>query len=95
MVLAIIAFALEVIFIAVVNGMTTSGVALSEGFAWFVIIVFIFSTVCSICTLVKNAKGMKNPVGKAKSVVGFVFSIVALVIGSIFLISCFATMLSI
>ena len=88
MILAIISFALQMIFLIASNAM--SG-AMTREFAIFVIVVFVLTTITSIGCIFYNAHRIKNIfVSKGVSVTGLVFSIVGAAIGLIFCISCFA-----
>ena len=92
MILAIISFALEVIFIVASNAMIGT---MSQGFAIFVIIVFVFCTLASIGCIFYTSSHLKNgAVSKRICVTGLVFSIVGAVLGLIFFITCFGTMAS-
>ena len=92
MTLAIISFALEMIFIVVSNAMAGT---MSQGFAIFVIVVFVLCTIASIGCIFYNASHIKSgAVSKGVSVTGLVFSIVGAVFGLIFCITCFGTMAS-
>ena len=85
MILAIISFALQMIFLIASNAMSGT---MTREFAIFVIVVFVLTTITSIGCIFYN----KNIfVSKGVSVTGLVFSIVGAAIGLIFCISCFAT----
>ena len=88
--LAITSFALEIIFLIVSNAMLGM---LSQGFAIFVIVVFVLCTLASIICIFYNANNIKKPlISRGVSVTGLVFSIVGAVLGLIFCITCFGTM---
>ena len=89
--LAIVSFALEMIFIIVSNSMVGR---MSQGFAIFVIVMFVLCTLVSIGCIFYNASNIKTRTSKGASVTGLVFSIVGSVLGLIFCITCFGTMLS-
>ena len=90
--LAILSFALEMIFLVVANAMIGS---MSQGFAIMVIVVFVICTIMSISCIFYNASNIsKGEVSKGVCVTGLVFSIVGAVLGLIFCITCFATMAS-
>ena len=94
MILAIISFAIEIVFLVVTNALSRTD-SLTKEFAIFVIVVFVLCTLISIGCIVYNSIRMKNRnVSKGVSVPGFVFSIVGAALGSIFCITCFATMLA-
>ena len=87
LILAIVSFALEMIFIIATNAMPT----MSEGFAWFVIVMFVLCTVASLVALIGNIRGIKSGESKGKFITGMIFSIVGLSLGLIFCIVCFGT----
>lgn len=90
--LAIVSFALEMIFIIVANAMSRG---MSQGFAIFIIVIFVLCTLVSIGCIFYNAARIKDYiVPKGVSVTGLVFSIVGAALGLIFCITCFATMAS-
>lgn len=89
MILAIISFALQLIFLIASNAMSGT---MTREFAILVIVVFVLTTITSIGCIFYNARRIKNIfVSKGVSVTGLVFSIVGAAIGLIFCISCFAT----
>ena len=88
--LAIVSFALEMIFIFVAAGL---GENMTQGFAIFTIVLFVICTIISIGCIIYNSAHIKEGiVSKGVCVTGLVFSIVGAVIGLIFCITCFATM---
>ena len=92
MILAIISFAVEIIFMTATYTIKDK---LSTTYAWFVIILMVACTITSLCCVVYNGNKMKKATGrKAPWVTGLVFSIVGASIGLIFCISCFAVMAS-
>ena len=79
--LAIVSFALEMIFLISTNAMSGT---MSRGFAIFVIVVFVLCTITSLGCIFYNASHIKNSyVSKGVSVTGLVFSIVGAVLGLI------------
>jgi hypothetical protein len=93
MVLAIVSFAIELLFLIVSNSLIN---IMSQGFAIFVIVVFVICTLTSLGCIPYNAINIKRPdISKGVSVTGLVFSIVGAFFGLIFCIVCFATMASI
>ena len=92
MILAILSFAVQIIFIAVTNALNKAG-TLTREFAIFVIVSFVLCTLTSIGCIFFNASRIKKPnISKGVSVTGLVFSIVGAMFGLIFCITCFATM---
>ena len=92
MILAIVSFAIELIFLAVTNGLSNAK-ALTKEFAIFVIVVYVVCTIASLVCIIYNGKRIKDStVSKGVSVTGLVFSIVGSVIGLIFCITVFATL---
>ena len=89
MVLAIISFALEFIFIAAGPVMMSN---MSQGFAIFVVVMFCLCTFTSIGCIPYNVKKMRNSYSKAPSIVGLVFSIIGANMG---LVVFFITFLAI
>ena len=87
MVLAIIAFAIETVFLIVVNTLTQMGSQLSLGFSWFAVFVFVICTLLAILALIGSIKEIRSGWSKAKGIVGTVFAGLALLIGAIFLIT--------
>lgn len=85
LVLGIISFAAELTTLVVASTFISEN-KLSAGGAWAILFVFIACTVTSIIGLVGNIKNIKTE-RKGQAITGTVFSGVALVIGSIFLMS--------
>lgn len=91
MILAIVSFAIQLIFTLATNGLSSAG-TLTKGFSIFVIVVMVLTTLMSFGCIFYNANRIKDPsVSKGVSVTGLVFSIVGTVFGLIFCITCFAT----
>ena len=89
MIAAILSFAIEMIFMIVINVMKGS---LSRGGALFIIVVFILCTIVSIISIIYNAYRIKEGyISRGVCVTGLVFSIVGTVIGLIFCISVLAS----
>ena len=87
MILAIISFAIEIVFVAVVNASKD----ITKGFAILTIVMFAICTITSFSCIFYNFSRMKNYlISKGITVTGLVFSIVGFVIGMIFFIAFFA-----
>ena len=87
MTVAILAVILEIVFALSANAMSGR---MSEGFAWFVVVMYILCTLASFVCLIVNISGISSSRSKAKYVVGLIFSIIGLVLGLIFCITFFA-----
>ena len=90
MVLGIICFALEMVFLAVAYGL---GYNLSYGFSIFTIIIFVLCTIGAAIGIFLNVKTIKEGVYKGKGITGLVFSCVALTFGLIFDITLIAMLI--
>ena len=87
--LAIVSFVLEIIFIIASNAMV---MGMTQGFAIFVIVIFVLCTITSTVCIFYNSSNIKNGnVSKGVAVTGLVFSIVGAALGLIFCIACFGT----
>ena len=87
MILAIISFAIEIIFVAIGRSVEDMG----RSFAILLIVMFAICTITSFSCIFYNSSRMKNSqISKGITVTGLVFSITGFVIGLIFFISFFA-----
>ena len=92
--LSIVAFAIEILFLVITNVLTQVNGAVSPGFAWFVIIVYIICTILAVVALVRNILMIRDPYERGKAITGTVFSGIALFIGAIFVITTFVTVIA-
>ena len=92
LVLAIIAFAVEMLFLTITSALTRLNTELSVGFSWFVVFVFAICTLLAVFSLLGSIKEIREGWSKAKGIVGTVFSGLALLIGAIFLITFLVTL---
>ena len=94
LVLPIILFATEIVFIAITNALTQTNGALSQSYSWLVIFVFLICTILAIAALIKNIKDIKYSTSRGKAITGTVFSGIALLMGAIFLITVLVTVVA-
>jgi hypothetical protein len=94
LVLSIVAFAIEILFLVITSALTQVNGAVSPGYAWFVIFVYIVCTILAVVALVRSILMIRDPYERGKAITGTVFSGIALFIGAIFIITTFVTVIA-
>ena len=91
LVLAIIAFAIEIIEIFVLGTLGQIEGALTEGGAIFALVLFALCGIAGIVALIGNIRGLQYGYERGKYITGTVFSGISILISAIFIISVIAT----